>query len=336
MLFEPTMLAATSSALAEAVETYGCDARDLFDRAGVDISAIQQPGARYPVSAVRRLWQEAVRETGDPAIGISVGERLKPTALYALGHSWIASPTIIDGLRRVQRYAHVSNTILKLVLIESEQDVRMIRKLDAMDPLGLDAAVDACLAAIIKICRTMSWADFAPTLVTFVHPDNGRIERYIEFFKSSVRFESGEDALHFDPQTIRRPVPVGNVEVAYANDRLTERYLSTLDSDLVQDKVRRRLLDLLPSGAASQETVASSLNRSVSALQRQLKAEGISYWQILEETREMLALRLVRERQYSLSQVAYLLGFSDQANFTRAFRRWTGSTPSSFRARTGS
>jgi AraC-like DNA-binding protein len=91
------------------------------------------------------------------------------------------------------------------------------------------------------------------------------------------------------------------------------------------------LLTLLPSGEATQETVASSLNKSVSTLQRQLKAEGASYRAVLEETRRDLAERLLEEQRYALSQIAYLLGFSDQGNFSRAFKRWTGRSPAAFR-----
>ena len=88
----------------------------------------------------------------------------------------------------------------------------------------------------------------------------------------------------------------------------------------------------MPSGKVTQNLVAGQLHRSVSSLQRQLQAEGVSYRQILEDTRRTLATQFVREDDYSLSQIAYLLGFSDQANFSRAFKRWTGETPTGFRA----
>ena len=130
---------------------------------------------------------------------------------------------------------------------------------------------------------------------------------------------------------MKQRLPAGNRELAYENDRIAERYLATLNPDQIQDKVREILLTLLPSGDASQEAVARSLHCSVSSLQRQLKAEGASYRRILDETRYALAQQLVRERRYSLSQIAYLLGFSDQANFSRAFKRWTGDTPTDFR-----
>jgi AraC-like DNA-binding protein len=170
-------------------------------------------------------------------------------------------------------------------------------------------------------------------LVSFRHEDHGHSDRYVTFFRAPVQFSAPEDALYFELADVQRPVPAGNRELALENDRITERYLATLNREKLQDRVREILLRLLPSGKASRQAVAAELNRSVSTLQRQLKAEGASYREILEQTRQTLAQQLVREQRYSLSQIAYLLGFSDQANFSRAFRRWTGSTPKRFRNR---
>jgi len=330
MFFEPTTLAATASALVEAVEPYGCDVAALFRRAGLDKDAILRSGARYPVRAVMRLWQEARLATGDPCIGLFTGQKIRPTAMHALGLSWLASPTPLEGLHRIVRYSHVVNTALDLDVVEQGDRVKLIRRPNP-DEFVTDEAVDGCLAAIVKMCRTMSDSNFAPERVTFRHADNGHIDRYIEFFRSPVYFSADEDALHFDLAMLEQAQPAGNRELAYENDKIAERYLATLNPEQVQDRVREILLTLLPSGHANQEAVATSLHRSVSSLQRQLKSEGASYRQILDGTRHALAEQFVREERYSLSQIAYLLGFSDQANFCRAFKRWTGETPTEFR-----
>ena len=332
MLFEPTTLAASASAIAEAVATYGCEPRALFRRAGIDMDAMLRSGARYPMRAMLRVWQEARTETGDPCIGLIAGQKLKPTALHALGLSWISSPTLLDGLRRMQRYARIANSALRVELKERNETVDLTLAVDADDIEPADESIDAALAVIIKMCRLMTDNHFAPALVSFRHIDNGHISQYIDYFACPVRFAAERDSLQFELSTLQQTLPTGNLDLAYHNDRLAERYLATLDPDRVQDKVRELLLTLLPSGESSQDIVALRLHRSVSALQRQLKSEGVSYREILEETRASLARELIREQRYSLSQIAYLLGFSDQANFSRAFKRWTGESPSSFRS----
>ena len=331
MLFEPTTLAASASAIAEAVDTYGCEPRELFRRAGLDLDAMLRPGARYPMRAVVRLWEEARIETGDPCIGLIAGQKLKPSALHALGLSWIASPTLLDGMRRMRRYARIANSALRVDLTEAGETVSVELVLDHDHLAPTDEAVDAALAVVLKMCRSMTNVHFSPRLVTFRHADNGHISQYIDYFACPVRFSAAKDALEFERAPLLQPLPAGNLDLACHNDRLAERYLATLDPDRVQDKVRALLLTLLPSGESGQEVVAARLNRSVSTLQRQLGAEGVTYRKILDETRASLARELMLEQRYSLSQIAYLLGFADQANFSRAFKRWTGESPGQYR-----
>jgi AraC-like DNA-binding protein len=331
MLFEHTSLAAMASAMVEALELYGCDAEALFSRADVDIGAIHRPGARYTFAEVMRLWDEVREETGDPAVGIAVGQRMRPSALHSLGLSWISSPTVLEALRRVQRYEKLTCTLLRVDIAQQDGRTRLaICEND--DRLSFaPEAIDVALCTLIGLCRSMTSPHFAPLEVALSRPDNGRIDRYIEFFKCPIRFSAAENPLYFDTQELERPTPAGNQEIAYANDRITEQYLASLDPELLQDKVREILVKLLPSGHFNQEQIAHSLHRSVSALQKQLRSEGVSFRELLDETRASLAAQLVREQAYSLAEITYLLGFADQANFSRAFKRWFGSTPSVYR-----
>ena len=332
MFFEPTTLAATATAIADAVESLGGDPKAVFKRAGLDMGGMQKPGARYPFRAMIRLWEEARIETSDPCIGLFAARRLKPQALHALGLSWLSSGTLLNGLQRMVRYARIANTSLRFRLVPDGERLSLVTEYHAGELQVPPEAVDGVMAFVVTMCRLMTDKNFAPLLVTFEHEDNGHIDQYIGFFQAPVFFSKSETALYFDARVLTQPVPAGNEEVARDTDRITERYLASLDPNRVQDRVRKILLTLLPSGEVDQEAVARTLHRSVSSLQRQLRAEGASYREILDETRVTLAQQFVRERRYSLGQIAYLLGFSDQANFSRAFKRWTGMAPTVFRA----
>jgi AraC-like DNA-binding protein len=331
MLYEPTTLAAAASALAEAVQAYGVDPGELFAKVGLDPGAMQEPGARYPFRSMTRLWNEARNETGDPCIGLAAGQRIRPQALHALGLSWLASPTLLEGLRRIERYSQIGSSAQRFKLTIESARTKLARLAPTSQMQPADEAVDATLAVVVKMCRAIADPHFAPIGLTLRHPNNGHIEQYVQYFRCPVRFSAGADALIFDTETLRRPAPAGNRELAYHNDRAAEKYLATLNPERVRDKVKEILLTLLPSGDATQEIVASNLHKSVSTLQRQLKAEGVSYRELLEQTRREIAQQLLEEHRYALSQIAYLLGFSDQANFSRAFKRWTGRSPAAFR-----
>lgn len=108
---------------------------------------------------------------------------------------------------------------------------------------------------------------------------------------------------------------------------MAERYIAGLQTQPVAANVRDMLVRLLPTGEVDQETVARRLNRSLSTLQRQLQAEGLSYRKLIDQTRHNLARAYLGDKRFSQAEIAYLLGFSDQSSFSRAYRRWTGKSP---------
>ena len=109
-------------------------------------------------------------------------------------------------------------------------------------------------------------------------------------------------------------------------------YLRRHQSANVSMVVRSKLTEQLPSGRATQGSIASAVHMSTRSLQRRLREEGTSYRELLEETRRELATQYMRQSNLSVNEITYLLGFSEPANFTRAFRRWTGRSPTQYRA----
>ena len=116
-----------------------------------------------------------------------------------------------------------------------------------------------------------------------------------------------------------------------ANAQIVADYLARLDNDSFPDRVRARLVEVLPSGEVEAELLARGLNLSLRTLQRRLAKAGTSYSELLDEARRELALRYIGEHRLSIKETTYVLGFSEPANFTRAFRRWTGFSPTQYR-----
>jgi AraC-like DNA-binding protein len=122
-----------------------------------------------------------------------------------------------------------------------------------------------------------------------------------------------------------------NASLAFHNDQLAQAILADLKKHDLRARVYARLIEYLPAGDCSREKVAHSLNMSESAFQKKLKAEGTSYQEVLDETRAELARHYLGKSGLSISEAAFLLGFTDSSNFSRAFKRWTGKSPSEFR-----
>jgi AraC-like DNA-binding protein len=335
MLFEPTTLAAAAKVIAETLQgNYAVDPVGVFSDAGLDYSQLSVSEARYPWRKMQRLWIRAVEVSGDPCFGLYAGRNIRPTSFHALGFSWLASQTLLGSLERLCRYHRVISTVPLELSIEPDRD-KYVFAANINDPAHVptDAAVDSFMIAVVQLCRTATDQHFCPISIALRRANPGHIDEYIKFFDCPVSFDAKQNLIHFDKDSLEKQLPGDNIALARANDAVAEKYLDSLDPQKVASEVRELLITLLPSGKSSQKTIANRLNRSLSTLQRQLQNEGTNYKGILEHTRKNLATEYVLDGHLSLSQIAYMLGFSDQSNFSRAFKRWTDSSPREYRHR---
>jgi AraC-like DNA-binding protein len=334
MLFEPTTLTTAAQTIAETLQKhYAIDPAPLFTKARLDFDALSVAGARYPWRQMQVLWKIAVETTGDPCFGLYVARRVRPTTFHALGYSWLASRSLHGSLDRFCRYYQVITTApLQIDLKERDGHYVFSGSLGDSRLVAEDASTDAFLACVLQLCRAASDSSFSPAAVKMERKDCGHIDEYVKFFNAPVTFDAGQNSLIFDKASLDAVLPGDNSELAKANDKVAEHYLESLDPRKVASEVRELLVTLLPSGHSNQDLIAQRLNRSVSTLQRQLHNEGTNYQAIRDETRQVLAEEYVADHKLSLSQIAYMLGFSDQSNFSRAFKRWTGRSPRDFHA----
>jgi AraC-like DNA-binding protein len=334
MLFEPTTLTSTAKVIAETLQAhYALDPVTVFSKVDLDYEQLANPEARYPWTKMQALWKQATEMTGDPCFGLYAGRRVRATSFHALGYAWLSSHSLHGSLRRLCRYYQVISTIPIDLSIESKDDLYVFTgNLSNPDLIPVDPSIDAFFSAIVQLCRIASDENFAPTSIKMQRPDIGHIDQFIKILGCPVMFDAPENQIFFDKETLDNPLPGDNHELARANDVISERYLDTLDAGQVESEVRDLLVALLPSGVSDQKTIAQRMNRSLSTLQRQLHSEGTKFQDIRDDTRRQIAQDYVRDGELSLSQVAYLLGFSDQSNFSRAFKRWTNQSPREYRA----
>jgi len=334
MFYEPTTLASITALLATSLrEEYGIDPEPIFLQADVPLVSPESQQRRISLAKIRRLWILGREASGDEEIGLKTGKYAKPTHFYAFGYSWMASSTLLGAMQRLIRYFHVMSTASVVISLTEAADSYV---LSAVFPDEANAppkeGIDCGMTAFLALCDAVAEKKIRPiraelSCSSTVHP-----EAYRESLRAPINFDADVGALHFDKADMCAPLPYGTPEIAKATDRIAEQYIEALDPHKVASQVRRLLIDLLPSGKAGQELVSSRLNRSASTLQRQLQGEGLTYRDVLESTQRNLAETYLRDNKHAHAQIAYLLGFSDQSNFSRAFKRWTSMSPRQYQA----
>lgn len=332
MLYEPSTLASATALVATSLrDDYGIDPEPIYRQADIPLAPPETPQLRYPLSKMRKLWELSREACGDAAIGFNTGRHAKPTHFYAFGYSWLASSTLLDAIQRLTRYTQVVSTAsVVLSLTETADSYVLVSTFPDHANAPPKEGKDAGMTALLALCDIVAGKEICPSRVELACSATMGLETYREALRAPVFFDAEVGSIHFDKRVLLEPLPRSAPDVAKATDRIAEQYIETLDPQKVASQVRQLLIALLPAGKVDQDIVSSQLNRSTSTLQRQLNSEGLRYRDVLESTQRDLAETYLRDKKHSLAEVAYLLGFSDQGNFSRAFKRWTSMSPKQY------
>ena len=328
---EPSILASWTRALRKQLDALGLDSLALSQAAGLDPQLMDDPNARYPVTTTTRLWQLAVEASGDPALGLRVSRFVSPTTFHALGYALVASGSLREVFERIVRYHPVVSDALELSFIRVGDHYEFRFRVPEGGPIPANEAMDAFAAIYVRTCRNRLGRHYAPLAVHLVRPQPADPTPWHDVFRSPLFFDAAENLLIFACADFDSHLDDANPELAEHNEAVLDRAMEKLNPLTWERKVRGAIEVQLPEGEPSADRIAQHLHLSLRSLQRHLADEGCSYDLLLNQCRQNLALQHMRDTGSSLSEIAYLLGFADTSSFSRAFKRWTGMTPSQYR-----
>ncbi len=327
-----TSLASVSRPFWRLLERYQLDPEFVFRESGLDPALMDESRARYNVENVEAAWAKAAELIKEPCFGLKIAEVWSPTDLHALGYAFLASSTLRTGLKRLSRYVHIVDNVVGFDLEEDGEHVSFA--LTTENPFSFPTSApeeDATWAFVTSLCRASANEKLNPVEVRFQHQELACRGDYYGFFRCPVIFNTEKSAVMFACPDVDRPLPAPNRELARANDPVLVRFLSKLRDDNLITRVKKAIADELPSGAPSIEVIAKAVCMSSRSLRLRLYAEGTTYSQLLDAVRRELAEQYIADPTRSLSEISYLLGFSELSAFSRAFKRWTGRAPSAVR-----
>jgi AraC-like DNA-binding protein len=327
-------IAAYSRSIASALEQRGIDSSQVFEKAGVPMYNTTDPLRRMTNGEISALFRESVKITGDPYFGLFVAEVFHISQLHALGFALLSSSTLRDFCLRLHNFYRLVSQNVDIRLEESAREAVLAVKL--LQPDICSETQDTFAGLMVRVVRAISEHDFAPLRVELPRPmPPSGDQPYRDYFGCQVLFGQPEICIAFDGETIDLPLPGASQELAQMHDRTAMEYLEKLDKLDISNRVRSLIVDKLSTGLVSKQQVADGLNMSSRNLELKLAEENTNFQQILDNTRQSLAAGYMEQSGISITETAYLLGFSDAANFTRAFKRWTGKSPTEFRRSIG-
>ncbi|MCU1452837.1 MAG: transcriptional regulator, AraC family [Acidimicrobiales bacterium] len=325
-----TVLTSWTSALLRTLGALGIDAAALAERAGLMPADLDDPDRRIPLAASTQLWTTAVEATGDPALGLVVSLHVRPGTFHTLGHAVLASSTLRDALERVARFCNVTADAARVTIAETAAEVSLTVAWRHDTEPPAPEAIDAIMASLVRSARFMLDRSVAPSRISLERPEPPDRAPFDRVFRCPIAFAAPANCVTFDRATAERRVAGGHAPLAELHDRVTAAYLAGLDASTTAERVRQVLPDLLPAGEPSISAAAAVLAVSPRTLQRQLHEEQTTFRAVLADTRRRLAIDYLRAGEHSITEITYLLGFSETPTFSRAFRQWTGVAPSQF------
>lgn len=326
----PTTIGTYGLALQKALEANGYDAAGIFAAAGIDHVPSNDPLERLTTAQVAALFHEAVKLTGNPAIGLTVARFMHPSTLHALGYSLLASSTLRDCCERLVNYFRLASEQGDIRI--SEEDDRFCISIHALAEGVAFETIDAWHAFLVRLFRLLYKPDFAPTAVSLARPcPPGYEAQYEKSFHAPVTFDALYCEICLDRAAVDDPLMGGNREIAHQNDRIIEDYMAAMDKADIIARVKQIIIQTLSSGNCNKQRVANEMAMSPSALQQKLAQRNSSFQDLLNQVRRSLALAYMEQARVSITEMSFMLGFADTSSFTRAFRRWTGNSPRDYR-----
>ena len=328
---ETTVSIRVVRALAEVVESAGIPRAALLRAANLEPAQLDTTQIRLPRQQYDRLCEVAIDLTGDPAFGLHWAEALSGTSFFPISQLLTHSITLRKAFETLAQFERVLSDDCGFGL--SEHDGRVLvrcRSVEGESPRVQRLRAEMIAIGLFRLIRLFNpGARMARVGFAFARPPY--YSEYARVFEQTVDFERPFSGIEFNVSFMQGSSPqrdddrynAARSDAERSILRLSQRepYATRVCNLLVQQRAPRRPM----------KSVARALGLSERSLRRRLVAEGKTYNDIVNDALLILAKRLLREEQRTIQETAFELGFSDPAAFYRAFKRWTGTTPGSYR-----
>lgn len=321
-------------AVADELAHQGQDPVALLQEADIDPALLDDASTRVPLTLYDRFQKLALERTGDEAFGLHMGEHGSLASFSTLGHMVAQCRTIREAIEiALQYYRLVADTASAPTLVDKGPEVWFqYEYLRHPDPQIDRLRAEFGLTRILLIARLLLGEDTVPRETWFEHEAPPHADEYRRVFRGTERFGMPSTGFLVSRVLIERTQRHHDEGLLDALRAQADRSLERLETaEGVAQRVRRLLVREHGRLRPEMDEVARGLGISSRTLRRKLAAEGVGFAQLTEEALRDVACTMLKDPRRSLQEAAYELGFSDASSFHRAFKRWTGITPTEYR-----
>jgi len=312
--------------MAEYLRRMKLPVKTLFDKAGISFQSLMYFNTRYPQDGVTKLWELVEQHTKNEEIGFLIGRQINVAGFPVLGFSLISAVDLRDGVERFFRYQRVIGESANINLTFKGEEAYLSFNFFGDDIPISKHTNDMALSATVSMIRLLAGDDWQPKEVHFVRAKPKKEDDFVKFFRCPISYQKNLNvivmkATDFTPSQ-HEENNFDTVMLA-AESKDSKQPISDLVAMYLQQHIQDHTLD--------RNKVAGALNMSPRSLQRKLATEDTSYQTLIDQVRENKSKEYLSVPNLSLTEVAFLCGFSDPTAFNRAFKRWLGFSPGEYR-----
>ncbi len=306
----------------------------LLTAAEIDPLLFETPEARLTIDEMDRIYWQAMHLTGDKNLGLHVGECYVTGSINIVGHVFMSCRTIAELQDKFVEYTDIVSEAFKINIdIDAKTNLTVIEYTTrhAEDKLKRQH-IDCMFCVSITLLSALTGTPIKPLEVRFKHKPPDDISEHQRVFQAPLLFDQPMNALVFDSNVRDIPILQPNPELLFLFEQHARKVLGEVRSDKTYTKkVSLLLMNKMQEEPPNIDVIAKNLAMSVRNLQKKLEKENTTYRAIFTEVSKKLAMSYLENKELSISEIAYLLGFSEPSVFHRSFKRWTGQTPTEYR-----
>ena len=312
----------------------GIDVGALLAQAHITPDQIKNEETRVDVRYQIKFVELVANAAGDPLLGLHVGYSYDLREIGLLYYVIASADTLFECLLRAARYAAVANDGISI-------EVKRAGKLRVrLNYSGVARHTDVhqiefWIASLIRICRKLVDRDLSPIKVCITHDRTKKTAEIEKMMGVTLEHRANADEIVFPKASADYPILTADTYLNRLCKRFCEETLVRFErkSSPLKISVENAIARLLPHRQVSVRAVADELGMSVRTLARRLASDGYSFTEIFDSLRSALAHRYLTESTMPISEIAWLVGYSEIASFTHAFRRWSGKSPRAARSK---
>ncbi|MCP5347373.1 MAG: AraC family transcriptional regulator ligand-binding domain-containing protein [Pseudomonadales bacterium] len=305
----------------------------MLESIGIDPNAPVDPSIMLRDSDYYGFLENIARaEQSGHTLPLRTGDSMRCDDYGLFGLAWKTASNLRASFTRAERYWRVMTSV-SVYTVEPTVDGSFVHlHREGARDLGMRLSNEATVASMFTISSEVATQEVKLNGVFFKHAGPEIVADHEAFFGCPVHFNTDRDALLIADESMRAPNRLADSGIAQYFEAQLDAEISQLDAEYSLDKqVKQQIAGALSEGVPNISAIASVLAMSSRTLQRKLSEQGLTYQALVDDARREFAERLLRENKHSLSNIAFLTGFSEQSSFNRAFKRWAGQTPRSYR-----